>query len=321
MANKPLLTNIKAGLGCMPFSGCYGSVAENHAIYMIQQAFDLGILFFDTANNYGHHKNEELLGKAIQSFKDHVFISSKIGVKNEGGAITIDGSAQYIKQACDASLQRLKVDCIDLVFYHHLDQSTPIEESIQAMSELVQQGKIKHIGLFEMNLDILKRAIKIHPISAYQAEYSLITKGVEEQILPFCKKHAITFFANAPFSRGLLTPYANNLTPIPTSDIRHLFPRFQLSNFSENQKAIQKIGNFANHLHLSLPQLCLIWLFFKKVVPIFGTTNMQHLEENVKALSLHLSNESIQELESLLLPIEILGARIPQNTQNLYLDF
>lgn len=309
------------GLGCMPFSGCYGQINKIDAQKIIQKASSLGINYFDTADNYGEHANEVLVGKAIKNIKDQVFISSKIGVRKIDNNIVIDGSSSYIKKACEASLKRLNIDQLDLLFYHHLDKKVPIEETIHAMSVLVNQGKVKHIGLFEMDLDTLKKALSIYPISFYQAEYSLLTRGVEKSILPFCAANNINFIANAPLSRGLLTGHADSLNHLKKPDIRNLFPRFQPTFLERNLSLVKKLMIFANDHHMTLPQLSLAWLLKKHVNPIFGTTNLHHLEDNFMALNLSLNDQDLRDLETILSSIEVSGNRLPPFAKDLYLDF
>lgn len=218
-------------------------------------------------------------------------------------------------------MKRLDKDCIDLVFYHHLDRFIPIEETIHALSELVHEGLIKHIGLFEMELNILKKAHAIHPIFAYQAEYSLITQGAADTIIPFCKEQEIIFMANAPLARGLLSNDLSKFSSLETQDIRSVFPRFQPPHLEQNIKSIQKLKQFADRHNMTLPQLALTWLLEKKICPIFGTTNKKHLEENFKALKLSLNPQSLNELELLLASIVISKDRLPDSAKKLYLDF
>jgi aryl-alcohol dehydrogenase-like predicted oxidoreductase len=311
------LKNIEIGLGCMPLTGCYGKVTPNTFYEIVKQSFDLGVRLFDTADNYGDQKNEKLLAEVITPFRNDIVLATKIGICKTPDKLFIDGSKSYIKTACEKSLLRLQIDEIDLLYYHHLDDNIPIEETMQAMSELVLEGKIKKIGLFEMPLEVLKRAQVVHPIAAYQAEYSLITRGVEKEILPFCKKQNITFIANAPLGRGLLVNKFEKLLHLEDHDIRKLIPRFQNPNLEKNLEMLKKLRDFAKENHFTLSQLALAWLRRKSVIPLFGTTSLDHLKEDLNAIS--LSQEIYEDLEKLLSKIEISGARVPGSLKKLYL--
>jgi aryl-alcohol dehydrogenase-like predicted oxidoreductase len=319
--HEDFLKQIRLGLGCMPLTGCYGPINQNYAESLIKQAYEHGIRFFDTADNYGNSLNEQLLGAVFKYHAIKPFIATKVGVTKKEGSIVIDGSKEHIINACHASLNRLRVNHIDLLYLHHVDPHTPIEESIEALSKLIKEGKVNKIGLFEANLDMITRAQRIHPIYAYQAEYSFIARGVETSILPFCKSHNIHFIANAPFGRGLLSESSTKLHHLQNHDLRTLIPRFQSPYLEHNLNSISKLQTFANSHGFTLEQLSLIWLLRKSVIPIFGTTNLNHLLNNLESLNKTLQENDLCKLETLLKNVLIQGERIPPGAQDLYLSF
>lgn len=313
------IKNISSCLGCMPLTGGYGPICPQKALYLLQKAFDSGIRYFDTASNYGSGQNEKLLGQAFSCIRDQVYLSTKVGVRQTLGKYSIDGSKKYIKEALHESLKRLNTSYIDLLFYHHLDSNVPIEDTILAMKDLVNEGLVKEIGLFEMEKDILERALKIHPIKAFQAEYSLISRGVERSILPFCKTHNIRFIANAPLARGLLTSHPK--LKVQPLDIRSMIPRTSSPQLEENIESLKKLRSFALNHHMSLQELSLAFLASQDVIVLFGTTSEKHLTQNLNALKHKLGADILEKLRHVLGTIVIKGDRIPADLKNLYLRY
>ncbi|HSX10130.1 MAG TPA: aldo/keto reductase [Chlamydiales bacterium] len=277
------------GLGCMGMTGFYGKVDRNRCFRTIATAIEHGITLLDTADNYGFGDNEVLVGHAVASCREKVRIATKVGVvsKRDNPAATyIDGSPRYVKEQCKRSLKRLGVDVIDLYYLHHLDHNTPIEETIQAMAELVAEGLVRHIGLCEMGVQSIRRAHAIHPIAVVQAEYSLFSRTAEERLLPLCKELGIGFVACAPICRGLLS--GASFAQIASDDFRRYFPRFQSENLAHNLLLVKELRKMAKEKRCSLSQLSLAWVAAKGsfIAPLFGTTEPTHVVENTKKVPL-----------------------------------
>ncbi len=298
--------NVSAlGLGCMGMSIGYGPGNDAESINTIHRAIDLGVTLIDSAGMYGWGHNEELIGKAIKGHRHKLVLATKMGFakgtqSDEDLDFYLDGSADHIKTACDASLRRLNVDVIDLYYLHRVDPKTPIEESIEAMAQLVKAGKIRYIGISEVKPATIRRAAKVHPITAVQTEYSLWERYPETEILPTCEELGIGFVPYSPLGRGFLTGTVTTAA-LHAEDFRNILPRFLGENFVANQELLIKFKNMAHEKNCSMAQLALAWLLAQNenIVPIPGTKKVQYLEENLGALDIQLSEEELQRLNSL----------------------
>ena len=309
------------GLGCMGMTGFYGNADRADCKKIIQMAYEKGISFFDTADSYGFGINEELVGEAIAPFRNKVIIGTKVGVARNPenpSAVSINGKPDYIKNQCHASLKRLKVSCIDLYYLHHLDPNTPIEETMLAMKELVLEGKVRYVGLGEVGSENIRRAHKIHPITAIQAEYSLFFREPETLLIPLCKELGIGLVACAPLCRGLLSGSFMSYKSIPSNDFRRFFPRFSESNLPHNLKLIENLRKVAEAKSCSLSQLALGWISYKSssIVPIFGTTKSSHVIENIDEV--RLSEEDVAAINQLMGDESIHGERLTEAARPFY---
>jgi aryl-alcohol dehydrogenase-like predicted oxidoreductase len=289
------------GLGCMGMSEFYGTADENEALATIDRALDLGITFFDTADMYGPFTNEKLVGRALAGRRDEVVLATKFGnVRSESGErLGIRGDAAYVREACDASLARLGVDHIDLYYQHRVDTSTPIEETVGAMKELVEAGKVRHLGLSEASAETIRRANAVHPITALQSEWSLWTRDPEDEVLPVVRELGIGFVAYSPLGRGFLSGRIRSTDDLADDDFRKFHPRFQGENFQRNLDLVAKVDELATAKGATPGQLALAWVLAQgdDVVPIPGTTRAAHLEENVGALDVELTADDLAQLE------------------------
>lgn len=300
------------GLGCMGMSEFYGPTNESESLAVLHKAVELGVDFLDTADMYGPFKNEALIGKFIKQTHEPLKIATKFGIVRDGdpSVRNINNSANYIKHSCENSLQRLGIDCIDLYYVHRLDQSTQIEEVIDTLSTLKQEGKINHIGLCEVNANTLRRANAVHQITALQTEYSIWTRDVEDEILPTCKELGIGFVAYSPLGRGFLTGKMDKKT-LNKSDFRQTLPRFQKDNLESNKKILEGITTIAKQIGISESQVALAWLLTKNktIVPIPGTKRVQYLEENCKASLYELCDEQMSYINKLTTKYPVAGNR------------
>ncbi len=303
------------GLGCMGMSEFYGSGDDAESVCTIHRALELGITLLDTADMYGTGRNEELVGKAIADRRDKVFLATKFGiVRDAGGGRSISGRPDYVKTACDASLKRLGVDHIDLYYQHRVDPQTPIEETVGAMAELVQAGKVRHLGLSEASAQSVDRAAKVHKITALQNEWSLWSRDLEENgQLEAARRHGIGIVAYSPLGRGFLTGAIKSPDDFAPDDFRKHNPRFQGENFRKNLDLVQHIERLAAHKGCTPSQLALSWLLHRgdDVVPIPGTKRVKYLEENAGALEVELSDEEMREIDRIFPPNAAAGQRYP----------
>ncbi len=289
------------GLGCMGMTFAYVGVEEDQAIATINRALDLGVTFLDTADVYGPETGEQVVGKAIRGRRDEVELATKFGNAYSQPDRAVDGRPEYVAKACDASLERLGVEQIDLYYQHRVDPDTPIEETVGAMAELVRAGKVRHLGLSEAAPETIRRAHAVHPITALQTEYSLWTRDPEAEILPTVRELGIGFVAYSPLGRGFLTGRFRSPDDLAENDWRRNNPRFQGENFQRNLELVGHVKELAEAKGVTAAQLAVAWVLAQgqDLVPIPGTTSAERVEENVGALEVELSDEDLRSLDDI----------------------
>jgi aryl-alcohol dehydrogenase-like predicted oxidoreductase len=291
------------GLGCMGMSAFYGQGDDEESTRTIHRALDLGCNFLDTSDMYGPHTNERLVGAAIAERRDEVFLATKFGIKFQMGADgkpirSVDGSPEYVRSACEGSLQRLGVEHIDLYYQHRVDPGTPIEETVGAMAELVQEGKVRHLGLSEASAATIRRAHAVHPITAVQTEYSLWTRDVEQDVIPVLAELGIGLVPYSPLGRGFLSGRFTSPDELDEGDFRKQGPRFTGENLERNLALVERVKELADEKGVTPGQLALAWVLHRgpHFVPIPGTKRVSYLEENLGAASIELSDEDVQRI-------------------------
>jgi aryl-alcohol dehydrogenase-like predicted oxidoreductase len=303
------------GLGLMSMSGVYGKPDDNESIAVIHRALDLGVTFLDSSDMYGWGQNEELLGRALKGKRDRAFVSTKFGqVKNpSGGGNLVNGRPEYVLQACDASLKRLGMDVIDLYYQHRVDPGVPIEETVGAMKRLIEQGKVRAIGLCEAAAPTVRRAHAVHPLAALQSEYSLLYREDAEAVLPTLRELGISFVTYSPLGRSMLTGSVKTAADIPDGDRRRDHPRFQDENLRRNRELVERLEPMAADKGCTVGQLVLAWLLAQgpDIVPIPGTKRRERLEENAGAVRVKLAPEDVKRISDAVPAGAAAGLRYP----------
>ena len=315
------------GLGCMGMSFAYGPINDEESVKTLNCALDLGINFWDTADMYGVGHNEKLISKVLVPNRDKIFIATKFGIRMKEGSkgfsgtpgTYVDGSPEYVKEAVEKSLQRLQIDTIDLYYAHRVDENVPIEKTVGAMADLVKDGKVKYIGLSEASAKSIRKAHAVHPITALQTEYSLLSREPEVEILDTCRELGITFVPYSPLARGLITATVDKADNLPEDDFRRTVPRFNGENWENNKKLVDEFADFAESKNCTPAQLALAWVLAQgeDMIPIPGTKRIKYLEQNAKAVDVNLTNEDLENLDKLTEKYPNVGQRYGENAMKL----
>lgn len=312
------------GFGCMGLSGVYGPVDDEESLEVLHRAWDLGVRLFDTADHYGRGHNERLLARFLADRRDDIVLATKGGMVDteaEPGSRPVRNDPAHIRAACEASLQRLGTDCIDLYYLHRLDPEVPIEESVGTLARLVEEGKVCHVGLSEVSSVTLRRAAAVHPIAALQSEYSLWTRDVEARVLPACRELGVGLVAFSPLGRGFLGGGIRSSAELPEGDFRRSNPRFEADNLRANRRLVEAVEAIAHRRGATAAQVALAWVLARgdDIVPIPGTKRSRYVEDNVRAAEIHLDSEELADLERLFADGAVRGARYGETAMR-YVD-
>lgn len=311
------------GLGCMGMSGHYGPINEEHSLEVLQEAYDKGITFFDTADMYGKGENEKLVGKGIRSFRDEIIIATKCGLEYIPNGLRINNNREYIKRACEASLKRLNIEKIDLYYLHRHNPDVPIETSMEVMKELMAEGKISFVGLSEVSPTIIQRAYAVlgDKLIAIQSEYSMMNREAAEMVLPTCRQLGLAFVAFSPLTRGLLSGKIRDRKTIveaDETDFRGQLPQFREDALQDNLRLVEAINEFAKQKKATPSQIALAWLLAQgnDIIPIPGTKKLNYLKENIEAVNIELTPHDLKKLQSIMNENPIKGERLPETMAN-----
>jgi aryl-alcohol dehydrogenase-like predicted oxidoreductase len=307
------------GLGCMGMSYGYGPASDKQEmINLIRTAFDRGVTFFDTAEVYGPHENEKLVGEALSPIRDQVVIATKFGIYNKNGKQVLNSKPEQIRKAVVGSLKRLGVDCIDLYYQHRVDPDVPIEDVAGTVKDLIKEGKVKHFGMSEAGVQSIRKAHAVQPVTAVQSEYSMWWRKPEEELIPILEELGIGFVPFSPLGKGFLAGEIDERTEFSENDFRKIVPRFNKENRKANQDLVNLLGEIAEQKGVTKAQIAIAWVLAQKpwIVPIPGTTKLNHLESDIEAAEINLSSSDLNQIEKALSKIEIQGARYPKELED-----